>query len=67
MSAKFNTLFWPIFTNFQNEADCSSVNSLIDRDRKWLFFMLWSNFMFLLSNPSQIFKIDAMVTFLMGH
>ena len=43
--AKIDTLFWPIFANFQNEAD--------------LFFMSWCNFRFLLSNPSQVFKIDT--------
>ena len=26
--------FLPIFANFQNEVDCLSVNSLIDRDSK---------------------------------
>ena len=56
--------FWSIFANFQKEADCLSVNSLIDRDLKWLFFMSWSNFRLLLSNISQISKINAMVTFL---
>ena len=34
--AKIDTLF---LTNFQTEADCLSVNSLIDRDPKLLFFM----------------------------
>ena len=56
--------FWPIFGNFQNEVDCLSVNSLIDRDTKWLFFMSWSNFRFLLSNCSPIFTIDVMITVL---
>ena len=56
--------FWLIFDNFQNDADYLSINSLIYRDWKWLFFMSWSNFRLLLSNPSQTFKIDAMVTFL---
>ena len=58
--------FWLIFANFQKEVDCLSVESLIDRDRKWLFFMSWSNFGLLLLNPSQISwsKINVMVTFL---
>ena len=58
--------FWPIFANFQKETDCLSVNSLIDKDPKWLFFMSWSNFRLRLwlSNPSQISSINAMVTFL---
>ena len=56
--------FLPIFANFQNEVDCLSVNSVVDRDPKWLFFMSWSNLRFWLSNPSRIFEIDAMVTFL---
>ena len=30
----FNTLFLIDFANFQKEADCLSVNSLIDRDPK---------------------------------
>ena len=55
--------FWPIFANFQKEADCLSGNSLIDRDPKWLFFMSWSESSLLLSNLSQISKINAMVTF----
>ena len=58
--------FWPIFTNFQNKADSLSIDNLTDRGSMWLLFMSWSNFRFLLSNPSQIFKIDAIVTF-MAH
>ena len=27
-----NPYFWPIFANFQNEADCLSLDSLIDKD-----------------------------------
>ena len=60
----FNTLFSTDFANFQKEADRLSVNSLIDKDPKWLFFMSWSNFRLWLSNPSQISSINAMVTFL---
>ena len=56
--------FWAIFGNFQNEIDCLSVNSLIDRDTRWLFFMSWSNFRFLLSNWSPIFTIIVMITVL---
>ena len=52
--------FWPIFASFQNEADCLSINSLIDRDWKWLFFYVMIRI--LLSNPSQIFKINAVVS-----
>ena len=61
---KSTPYFWPIFANFQNEADCLSVDSVTDRDPKWLFFMSWSNYRFSLSNPIQMFNIDAMVTFL---
>ena len=44
--------------------DCLNINNPIDRGTKWSFLMSLSNFRFLLSNPIQIFKIDAMVTFL---
>ena len=43
--------------------DCLNITNPTDRDTKWLFFMSLSNFRFLLSNPIQIFKINAMVTF----
>ena len=55
--------FWPIFANFQSEADCLGVNSLIDREQKLSFFISWYNFRILLSNASQIFNIDKMVIF----
>ena len=61
----FDTLFWPIFVNFQIETDCLGVNNPMDRDPKWLFFMSWSNLMILLSNSSHILKMDAVVTFLL--
>ena len=57
--------FWPIFANFQKEADCLRVNSLTDRDVKWLFFISWSTFRPLLPNPGQISKINAIVKFLL--
>ena len=56
--------FLPIFVNFENEVDFLIVNSLIDKDPKWLFFMSCFNFRLLLLIASQKFKIDAMVTFL---
>ena len=60
----FYSYFWPIFANFQNEVYSLSINSLTDRGPKWLFFMLWFNFKFFLSNLSHIYKINAVVTVL---
>ena len=53
-----------LIPNFRPIFACLSVNSLIDGDSKQLYFMSLSNFRLILLNPSQIFKIDTMVTFL---
>ena len=57
----FNTLFLTDFHQFSKRG--LLFKHWLIRDLKWPFFMLWSNFRILLSNPSQIFKINAMIIF----
>ena len=60
----FYALFLTIFSNFQNEADCLSVKSLINPNPMWLFFNIMVYFQVFTVKPKSNLKIDAMVTFL---
>ena len=52
--------FWPIFGDFQNEAASLCVTSSTDKDMKITLMVSRFNLKSYLSNPSPIFKIEAM-------